>query len=98
MVRPVAQNWRAQDFDPLAALKQRIWSFCCFRPPEHVTKTRSPIIIGLDNPSPGKSAVQWISLLVFSADGMDVSAETPSLLGPRNWGQSAPGNAKTPPR
>jgi len=54
---------------------------------EQVTKTRSAMIIGLDNPSPGKSAFQ--PAFVFSTAGTAASAETPLHSGPRNCGQSA---------
>ena len=91
-VRPVAQNWRSQSFDPSVALKQMTCSRCCFRPLQQVTNTRSPMIIGLESPLPGNSAFQARSLLVSSVIGTPDSSETPLHKGPRNCGQSAAGN------
>jgi hypothetical protein len=90
VVRPVAQNRRSQSFEPSVALKQMTCSRCCFGPLQQVTNTRSPMMIGLDKPRPGKSAFQARFLLVSSVVGTRASSETPLPNGPRNWGQSEP--------
>ena len=55
MVRPVARNWRSQSFFPSFALKQRTCSRSCFGPLAAVKYTRSPTMIGLLKPRPGRS-------------------------------------------
>src|SRR5262249_37485543 len=88
IVRPVAQNWRSQRLVPSEARKQMTCRRSCFGPLEQVTNTRSPTMIGLLNPRPGKSAAQAI-LRRSSCTGRLVSLETPFPCGPRKPGQSA---------
>ena len=87
-VRPVAQNWRSQRFEPSFALKQMTCRRSCFGPLEHVTNTRSPMMMGLLKPRPGRSAAQAM-LFVSSLSGSNRAWAMPLPSGPRKSGQSA---------
>src|SRR4030095_1706063 len=86
IVRPVAQNWRSQRFVPSFALKQMTCNRSCFGPLEHVTNTRSPMMIGLLKPRPGRSAAQAM-LFVSILFGSNRALAMPLPFGPRKSGQ-----------